>query len=214
MKHATNSRAKQDTNLHGFSQQRSPLLRVRLLHAASQPQRPSRYNSTVPRGHRDNGGRSRRRRVQDVVLHDEHDVEDDRDLREEELCRIARQAGPVTCEPFRQPLTHSLRGGGLLVVVTLQTGVEHELREGEDAACTVEEGVLDCPACRRSARVVEPGLRYVLYDRDGELDVLEGVRLEGGGAVSCVCAEREEEGGGTNDVDPFPLPAGRCRNPN
>lgn len=177
MKHATNSRAKQDTNLHGFPQQRSSLLCVRLLHAASQPQRPSRYNSTVPRGHGDDGGRGRRRRVQDVVLYDEHDVEDDRDLREEELCRIARQARPVTCEPFRQPLTHSLRGGGLLVVVTLQTGVEHELREGEDAACTVEEGVLDRPARRRSARVVEPGLRYVLYDRDSELDVLEGVCL-------------------------------------
>lgn len=69
-------------------------------------------------------------------------------------------------------------------MVTLQTGVEHELREGEDAACTIEEGVLDCPAHRRSARVVEPGLWDVFYDRDGKLDVLEGVYLEKGGGES------------------------------
>lgn len=122
------------------TQQSLPLLSMRLLHTTSQSQRPPRQNSTVPRNRRNSSNSNNRRRpIQDVVLHDEHDVERNRDLREEELCRIARQTRPVAYLPLAALYTHIL----VKELVTLHAGVKHKLPEGEEAAGAVEEDVLD-----------------------------------------------------------------------
>lgn len=89
--------------------------------------------------------------VQNEVLKQEDDVEEDGDESDAELGEVAEETDPV----------------GIVV------GEQQHLEDAEGAAAQVEQHAADRPADRRLPLVIEPGLRRVLDDRDGERNVRE-----------------------------------------
>lgn len=77
------------------------------------------------------------------MLHHEEQIENNRDVGQDELGRVPRDAAPVLVE----------------------ARVDDQLGEGQNSAGEVEEDHFDSPAVRRLAFEVEPGLRDVFYYR-------------------------------------------------
>ena len=79
------------------------------------------------------------RSIQHIMLRDEYNIEQHRDVRQPELDRIASQPGPVG----------------------LQSAVYDQLQQTEDATGEVEQLLRDAPADRGFSSEVRDDLRYV-----------------------------------------------------
>lgn len=82
--------------------------------------------------------------IKDIMLHHEQQVENNRDVGQDELGRVPRETAPVLVE----------------------TRVDDQLGEGQDSAGEVEEDHFDSPAVGGLAFEVEPGLGDVFDYRD------------------------------------------------
>ena len=105
----------------------------------------------------DRGGHGRGVSIEQVVLTQEDGVKGHADGAQAKFDGVAGDTGPVA----------------------LHGRVEHELNERQEAAGEVQQDLLDAPAGGRLARVVDPHLRHVLDDRHDQLDVADGVDLDG-----------------------------------
>jgi len=94
------------------------------------------------------------------MLDDENDIEQQADIRQSELDRVADQSRPIR----------------------LQRAVDHQLQQAQNPARGVQENLVDRPAGGRLSPEIRRDLRDVFAEREDQLDVSQGVNLCDGSA--------------------------------
>ena len=106
--------------------------------------------------------------VENIVLGDENQVEENRNVGQSQFQRVARDAAPVA----------------------LKAGVDDQLKEREDTAGYIEKNLIYAPAGRRLALEVDPYLWNIFDKGRDQLDITDGIYHVNPGPAECVLMSR------------------------
>lgn len=95
--------------------------------------------------------------VQYIVLHDEDQVKEDRNIAKQELGWVARDAAPIV----------------------LEARVDDQLEQGENSTSYIEQDSGNAPTDGGFPLVVDPCLGDIFHNRDDELHIRHCVDLSG-----------------------------------